>query len=597
MEFVIAAGRQLLQTSYSDNNCPEYYGDTGTYLSGDIRVGSYNLCAEKVAECCYAASSNLEVDNCAYFNSDYVDPYHLQWPLALAAIVAMAMSYGIGANDSANSWGTTVGSRALPLSVAVMLGGFMEFLGAITLGYGVSKTIRKGVADPDDPDCWACGYCNAKMSLYMVAMLSALIAAMIFLLLATFTAMPVSTTHAIVGGVVGATISGVGAKCLHWSFGQGLGGIIASWVISPVLSGCIALVVYVILDFFVVRSKDPVGAAFIASPILYFVVMFVMLMLILLKSTVTKNMVEWKMVLIALAGGIVSAWIGGGIVLRYYTVPNFPSRAALSLGLSLELPEISDQIPKGETKVQEISLQDVEGVAEENGNGVTNIEPTLQRDNKPRKNKLMQWFSESQTEEQLGEDYINRQKELLKAEMDLSEGARDAIFTFRPMLVFIAALESFGHGANDTANATSAFTAVLQTYQKGNVECGVITTPVWVMAVAGMCVWLGVVTFGYRVIKTMGVNLVGINYMRGFCIELASTVTVVIATSLPFALPVSTTHCQVGAVVFVGMYAEGIRKVNWGLFGKIALSWVLTLPFAGLIAAYLTWVFGYAVSK
>eukprot|EP01026_Neomeris_dumetosa_P063650 TRINITY_DN60432_c0_g1_i1.p2 TRINITY_DN60432_c0_g1~~TRINITY_DN60432_c0_g1_i1.p2 ORF type:complete len:125 (+),score=9.09 TRINITY_DN60432_c0_g1_i1:175-549(+) len=122
-----------------------------------------------------------------------------------------------------------------------------------------------------------------------------------------------------------------------------------------------------------------------------------------------------------------------------------------------------------------------------------------------------------------------------------------------------------------------------------------MSTPPWVMAIAGLCVWLGVATFGYRVIKTMGVNLVELNYMRGFCIELASTMTVVLATSLPFALPVSTTHCQVGAVVFVGMYAEGIFKVNWNLFLRIFLSWVLTLPFAGLIAAYITWVLGYGV--
>lgn len=91
---------------------------------------------------------------------------------------------------------------------------------------------------------------------------------------------------------------------------------------------------------------------------------------------------------------------------------------------------------------------------------------------------------------------------------------------------------------------------------------------------------------GYRVIRTIGKELTLINYQRGFCIEFASTLTVVIATFME--MPVSTTHCQVGAVVFVGAAAFGPTKVAWGLFGRIVLTWVLTLPIAALIAAAVT---------
>ena len=91
---------------------------------------------------------------------------------------------------------------------------------------------------------------------------------------------------------------------------------------------------------------------------------------------------------------------------------------------------------------------------------------------------------------------------------------------------------------------------------------------------------------GHRVIRTIGKELTDINYQRGFCIEFASTLTVVLATVLE--MPVSTTHCQVGAVVFVGAAAFGPGSVRWGLFGRIVLTWVLTLPIAGLTAAAVT---------
>ena len=113
-----------------------------------------------------------------------------------------------------------MGSGAIPLGLAVTLGGFGEWLGATLLGYGVSDTIKKGVASTTDPACWACGYCHSGMAVYAVGMLCALLAAAIFLLLATLAAMPVSTTHAIVAGVVGMTMVGSadmdGIGCLNW---------------------------------------------------------------------------------------------------------------------------------------------------------------------------------------------------------------------------------------------------------------------------------------------------------------------------------------------------------------------------------------------
>jgi solute carrier family 20 (sodium-dependent phosphate transporter) len=131
-----------------------------------------------------------------------------------------------------------------------------------------------------------------------------------------------------------------------------------------------------------------------------------------------------------------------------------------------------------------------------------------------------------------------------------------------------------------------AFSAVWMAHQNGLTSCNLTQTPAWVMVAGGAFVFLGVYTMGHRVIRTMGFGLTSINFLRGFCIEFASTASVVFATIL--GLPVSTTHCQVGAVIFVGWTAFGARHVKWSMFGWIALTWIITLPTAaGLAAAVL----------
>ena len=115
------------------------------------------------------------------------------------------------------------------------------------------------------------------------------------------------------------------------------------------------------------------------------------------------------------------------------------------------------------------------------------------------------------------------------------------------------------------------------------------------MSAAGFFVAVGVYAMGYRVIQTIGKDLTTIDYQIGFSIEFAATLTVVIATLLGF--PVSTTHCKVGAVVFAGFAVSGRRGVDLSLFGKIVLTWVLTLPFAGALAAILTVIFRTAIRQ
>ena len=160
-----------------------------------------------------------------------------------------------------------------------------------------------------------------------------------------------------------------------------------------------------------------------------------------------------------------------------------------------------------------------------------------------------------------------------KAATNLSErppAEAAAVFVFRYLLVFVAFMEAFVHGANDTANATSAFTAIWVAYTDGLYACSLVEAPWWIMLIAGFFVGVGVITMGYRVIQTIGTDLAPMDYHVGFCVELASTLTVALATVVG-GLPVSTTHCKVGG----GLHW---RCQDWSprrrplLAGKIVLS-------------------------
>ena len=515
----------------------------------------------------------------------------------MQAIVAMAMAYGIGANDSANSWGTAVGSGALPLLPAVILGGAMDWLGAVTLGYGVSGTIRKGVAEPEDPECWACGQCNSRMTLYMGAMMCALFAAAVFLMLCSFTAMPVSTTHAIIGGVVGATVVGTQDwNCLNWALDGGLGGIIISWVASPLGSGCIAAAWYVMIDRLVIRTENPEKRIKWMTPVLYGVTVFFIVMLIMLKPKPLKPLH---------IGVKIGCSFGLGVVfslLDFFLLSPWLAKRVPSVTGICEAPICEPQFCNAESNPEEPSQAsgsvdkddlDPNGISpRESEIGAGGLTVSVKAATAPKEKKeetltgMAYWKEtclkvvDNETADELaaaagGTDAVHISEEF-------TIGQQDAIFYFKYMLVFVAALESFAHGANDTANATGAFSAVYLTYTQGLTDCSDAGTPVWVMVVAGACVFLGVVTLGWRVIMTIGFSLTKINYMRGYCVEFASTVTVVIFTVLN--IPVSTTHCQVGAICAAGMVSFGAGSVKWSLFGRIAATWVLTLPFAAILA-------------
>ncbi|WP_100656015.1 inorganic phosphate transporter [Alteromonas flava] len=166
--------------------------------------------------------------------------------IVLAALFGFIMAWGIGANDVANAMGTSVGSKALTIKQAIIIAMVFEFAGAYLAGGEVTSTIRKGIIDAD--------YFIPTPEYLVLGMIAALLAAGIWLAVASFKGWPVSTTHSIIGAIVGFTAVGVSSDAVAWGK---VGGIVGSWVITPAISGLIAYGIFVSADKLIFQTKTP----------------------------------------------------------------------------------------------------------------------------------------------------------------------------------------------------------------------------------------------------------------------------------------------------------------------------------------------------
>jgi sodium-dependent phosphate transporter len=540
-------------------------------------------CTTGVPDCDFwepPTSSSSMGPTCAVYDEEYKNTQGMLVFPFLTGLIMCTTSFGIGANDAANSWATSVGSKAIALKYAVWIAAVFEFLGAVSLGYGVSGKLNSGVSDLTSPDCWACGYCDSQMPVYSAMMLAADLATSIFLLLATFTAMPVSTTHSIVGAIVGGTMVVVGWDCLNWDFDGGLGGIVASWVISPVLAGLLAAAMYVLTRKLIIEREHCKRNMIVGFPLLIGGISLYMVYMILIKANVTKKWENSKQIGISCGCGAIM-FVLGFILDKFYIQPRLPSVNKYSDQLMTDLTmtgTIAEQHAGIHVKApKEAATKDVEeskdapaaeGQAERRPSRVESFADEYAKDIVDARKKINPHRGEMEPEDLVDLENADR---------------KDVLYMFRYLLVFNAVLESYAHGANDTGNATTAFAASIALYRDGLDTCSKPESYQWIMALGGGFVGIGIIVMGWRVMRTIGENITSVNYQRGFCIEFGSTLSVVIATLRE--LPVSTTHCQVGGVIGVGLVSFGFKRVEWKLIGMIFLSWAITIPFSGLISA------------
>jgi len=368
--------------------------------------------------------------------------------LVIAAMIGGYMALNIGANDVANNVGPAVGSGALTMLGAILIAATFEAGGALLAGGDVVGTIKKGIIDPAlIPDG----------NVFIWLMMAALLAAAIWLNVATMIGAPVSTTHSIVGGVLGAGIAAAGWEIANWNT---MGKIAASWVISPVMGGVIAASFLYLIKRTIIYRADKIAAAQRMVPLLVALMTWAFSVYLIVKGL--KKI--WRFDILEASA------IGFGIAVLAYFV----------------------------------------------------VKPLVKKTSKNLEN--------------------NR----------TSVGA---LFTIP--LIFSAAMLSFAHGANDVANAVGPLAAINDAVMSGGVASKA-AIPLWVMLIGALGIAIGLALFGPKLIRTVGSEITELDKMRAFCVALAASITVIIASQL--GLPVSSTHIAVGGIFGVGFLREYLES-------------------------------------
>ena len=380
--------------------------------------------------------------------------------ILLAACCGFFMAWGVGANDVANAMGTSVGSKALTIKQAIMIAMVFEFAGAYLAGGEVTSTIRKGIVDSaifkDRPEDLVFG------------MLSALLAAGSWLAIASFKGWPVSTTHSIVGAIVGFAAVGVSPDAVHWGK---VGTIVMSWLVSPIMAGTLSFLLFRSVQHLILLQEDPFEKAKRYIPIYMFFVGFLIAMVTLLK-------------------GLKHVFKDNGMDLTFLDSAMIASVVGILVAL-------------------------------------------------------------------LGSYLLTRVKRDLSLETDNRFANVERVFAV--LMIFTACSMAFAHGSNDVANAVGPLAAVVSIVGSGGDIAAKTSMPPWILLLGGGGIVVGLATYGYKVMGTIGRKITELTPSRGFAAELGAAATVVIASGT--GLPISTTHTLVGAVLGVGL-ARGIGAID-----------------------------------
>lgn len=452
--------------------------------------------------------------------------------------IGIYMSWNIGANDVGNGVSTSVGSRALSLKKAVIIAVIFEFCGAFFLGGDVSQTIQSGIINTE--------VFEKDIYIFIFGMIAALLSTSIWLNVATFFKLPVSTTHAIVGAVLGfgAIIGGMNA--VHWGL---VSWIALSWILTPLVSGTIAYLIFKLLQKKIFFAFSPVDASKKFIPFLVF-----------------------------LSFSIFTMSISYGKITKINSQLSFP----IALGFSMFIGSIASIIAIFLVRKMKITSCKI---VEHHPTQLFELEKT--------KKHLERIFlsSKGETKERTSllldevNDLIEEFREKTKfteqsSEYSLIENA------FGYLQIISVALMSFAHGSNDVSNAIGPVAAVIQTILHKKVLFAT-TIPYWILLIGAFGIVLGITTWGWRVIETIGHKITSLTPTRGFSAEFGAATTILLASEL--GMPISTTHALVGAVLGVGI-ARGLSALNLKTLKDIFLSWIITIPICAILSIIIFYI-------
>lgn len=460
--------------------------------------------------------------------------------LILVIAAGFYMAWNIGANDVANAMGTSVGSGALTLKQAVIIAAILEFMGAFFFGSHVSETIQKGIID-------ATVFKDPMVVVY--GMLSSLLAAGVWLQIASYYGWPVSTTHTIVGALIGFGAIVGGIEAVYW---DNVAFITTSWVISPLMGGVFSYAIFSYLRKRIFYTHQPVEAAKKIAPPLVFGIVFVLSLLMLyngLKNLhLNLNFIEY-IGLAAMAGAI--GFIASKFYLKRMKLPQSILKPTAEYH-----PEISNQLEKAKRH-----LLQVQSVS---------------------KDVIRYQVSELLEEIQMLSESLKRKEE--SGRQSAEYALVEKIFGY--LQIMSACFMAFAHGANDVANAIGPLAASISILKTGVIS-ETADIPTWILALGGVGIVVGLATWGWRVILTIGKKITELTPTRGFSAEFGAAATILIATRL--GMPISTTHTLVGSVIGVGL-ARGFEALDLRTTRQIVVSWAITVPAGALITICLFFI-------
>jgi phosphate/sulfate permease len=448
----------------------------------------------------------------------------------LVLIAGFYMSWNIGANDVSNAMGTSVGSKSLTLKKAVILAAILEFSGAFFVGGTVSETLQQGIIQLES-------FRNDPTTL-VLGMFSALIATSLWLQIASYFGWPVSTTHAIVGAILGFGWMIGGTDAVAW---KEVSSIVMSWVLSPALSGILSFIAFSFLQKKILYSFNPVLATKKILPYLFAFVIFVFF-----TATAFDGLsnIQVKISFPTLLLGSCSFASLAFFISRYF-VRRYKPITSIQPSLTNQIPLQQISITKALKHLNKLKLTLDEESLSKIENSINHLE------------NLRDHLSSKQTEHNISEDFTTVEK------------------MFAYLQILSACFVAFAHGANDVANAIGPVASVLEIINNPFDFVTKAQIPTWLLALGGLGIIIGLATWGWRVIETIGKKITELTPTRGFCAEFGAAVTILVASKLGF--PISTTHCIVGSVLGVGL-AKGIMAINLRVLKEIVLSWVITIP-------------------
>ena len=487
---------------------------------------------------------------CFYIWGYYYVPNHHLILFILASIFGIFMAFNIGGNDVANSFGTSVGAKTVTIKQALIIAAVFELSGAVFAGGEVTKTIRSGIVVFPE---------NLDAMLLVLIMLSALLSSGVWIFIATKKGLPVSTTHSIVGGIVGASItmgflqsSGVALSMVNW--GE-IGKIASSWVISPLLGGIASYLIFAYIHKRVLSPSKSLNSQL---------------------KRLKKNKKEFKEEFFA----------------NIKQMPQSEQIKELSAIILDDEEEQEHSFYKKKMKEFKESEKELDIFAEARRHipiigcvGAVFIASMLLF-------KGLKNVSTLGIAEKIWVifiigivTYIVTYAVITIVKKTELNKTIDRIFSW--FQIFTASAFAFSHGANDIANALGPFAAILDVFKNGVINPST-PVPFAVMLMFGVSLVVGLWFLGKEVIATVGSKLAEIRPTTGFSAELGASIIILLATI--FAIPVSSTHILIGAILGIGIYNH---NANWRTMKPIGLAWIITLPAAGLLASGTFLVFKY----